>query len=258
MEKQITVWFGAGLLLAGLNFSQAQVIPTYFEVGGKLDLRPTVTETITNILWKFNGNVLAEWVKDQVELFYYEKYKDRTTLNTTTGKLVIGKMGKDDAGVYTVEINNKVHGQSYNAKWITRVTKPTVVFRPLTCGNESESCSVTCDGKEPESLTDAEPIDYSWKIGEKDWKMMKKDITITSAETETESIREISCRMKNPVSQEDSEPKVNPLFKLKPEVWKVHLRLSLHAVFWVFVGCVLLIPIGRLIRQRQDKNSSTT
>ena len=206
-----------------------------------------MNETITSIVWKINGNLVAEWVKDAIELDYYDKYKGRTTLNTATGQLVITKMQKDDVGSYTVEINTKVHIQSYDVKWITRVPKPIVVFRSLTCGQNSENCSVTCDVKEPASLRDAEPIQYSWKMGEKDWKTMTKDVNITSAQNETESIETISCRMKNPVSQEDSEPLENPLYtglksggiNVNPEVWKVHLRLSLHAVFWVFVGCVL-------------------
>uniref|UniRef100_A0A671XA93 Immunoglobulin V-set domain-containing protein n=1 Tax=Sparus aurata TaxID=8175 RepID=A0A671XA93_SPAAU len=126
MEKQITVWIGAVLLLASLNCSEAQVIPTYFEVGGTLDLRPTVTETITDILWKYNENLLAEWVKDEAELLYFDKYQGRTTLNTATGQLVINNMDKDDVGMYTVERNNRVHGQSYDVRWITRVPKPIV------------------------------------------------------------------------------------------------------------------------------------
>uniref|UniRef100_A0A671XAA1 Ig-like domain-containing protein n=1 Tax=Sparus aurata TaxID=8175 RepID=A0A671XAA1_SPAAU len=221
MEKQITVWISAVLLLASLKFSEAKIISEYFEVGGKLTLRPTVKETITNILWKYNGNLLAEWVKNEVDLLYYDKYQNRTTLNTATGQLVINGMKKDDVGMYTVEINNKVHGQSYDVKWITRVPKPTVVFRPLTCGPDSESCSVTCDGKEPGSLSDAEPIQYSWKIGEKDWKTTTNDITVTSAETVSDE--KISCRMTNPISQEDSELKKNPLFNVNPEDKKVQL-----------------------------------
>lgn len=169
MEKQITVWISSVLLLASLNFSEAQVIPEYFEVGGKLTLRPTVTETITNILWKFNGNLLAEWVLGDAEPFYNDKYNGRTTLNTATGQLEINNMANDDVGWYTVEINNKIHGQSYVVKWITKVPKPIVLFRSLTCGPDSESCSVTCYGKEAGSLSDAEPIQYSWKMGEKDW-----------------------------------------------------------------------------------------
>uniref|UniRef100_A0A671W179 Ig-like domain-containing protein n=1 Tax=Sparus aurata TaxID=8175 RepID=A0A671W179_SPAAU len=206
MEKQITVWIGAVLLLAALNCSEAQVISEYFVVGSKLDLRPTVTETITDILWRYNGNLVAEWVQGEVELLYYDKYKDRTTLKTATGQLVINNMEKDDVGSYTVDINNKAHGQSYDVKWITRVRKPSVLLRTLTCGPDSESCLFTCEVKEADSLSDAGPIEYSWKIGEKDWKTTTNDITVTSDQTDTESIETISCRMKNPVSQEDSEP----------------------------------------------------
>ena len=212
MEKQITVWISSVLLLASLNFSQAQRIPEYFEDGGTITLGPTVSETIGSIVWKFNGNLVAEWVKDAIELDYYDKYKGRTTLNTATGQLVITKMQKDDVGSYTVEINNKVHSQSYDVKWITRVPKPTAVFRPLTCGPDSESCSVTCEGKEAASLSDAEPIQYSWKIGDKAWETKTMEVTITRDQTQKESIKTISCRMENRVSQEDSGLTVNPMY----------------------------------------------
>nr|AIT82998.1 CD48 antigen [Sparus aurata] len=216
MEKQITVWISSVLLLASLNFSQAKVISTYFEVGGKLTLRPTVTETIDNILWKYNGNLLAEWVKGEVELLYYDKYKGRTTLNITSGQLEINNMVKDDVGSYTVEINNKVHGQSYDVKWITRVRKPSVVLRTLTCGPDSGSCLFTCEVKEADSLRDAEPIEYSWKMGEKAWETMTKDVNITSDQTKKESIKTVSCRISNPVSLEDSQLKENPMYTEPP------------------------------------------
>ncbi|XP_073337587.1 uncharacterized protein [Pagrus major] len=209
MEKQITFWLGVVLLWAALDCSQAGVIPSYFEVGGNLELRPTVTETITNILWKYNSYLLAEWVKDEVNLTYYDKYNGRTTLDPVSGRLVIKNLNKADEGLYTVEINNRVHDQSYTVKVITKVPKPSVVVRTLTCNPDSEKCLLSCDGKEPESLTEAEPIEYSWKMGEKDWEKMTKDINITSAETR--HVKTISCRMKNLVSQKESEPVKNPV-----------------------------------------------
>ncbi|XP_073337584.1 CD48 antigen-like [Pagrus major] len=238
MEKQITFWLGAVLLWAALDCSQArQVIPSYFEVGGNLELRPTVTETITNILWKYNGNLLAEWVKDEVELTYYDKYKGRTTLDPVSGRLEVRNMNKGDQGLYTVEINNRVHDQSYTVKVITKVPKPSVELRTLTCNPDSEKCLLSCDGKEPESLTEAEPIEYSWKMGDKDWKKMTKDITITSAETRHD--KTITCRMKNPVSQEESEPVNNPVYKepmqsveenIKPLL--SHIKLTIDRENW--------------------------
>ncbi|GLD69703.1 pregnancy-specific beta-1-glycoprotein 1-like protein [Lates japonicus] len=45
-----------------------------------------------------------------------------------------------------VEINMRVQNQSYKVEVMETVPKPTVVFRPLVCSHNSESCSLTCNG----------------------------------------------------------------------------------------------------------------
>ncbi|XP_073337617.1 T-lymphocyte surface antigen Ly-9-like [Pagrus major] len=249
MEKRITFWLGAVLLWAALDCSQAGVIPSYFVVGGNLELRPTVTETITNILWKYNGNLLAEWVKDEVELTYYDKYNGRTTLDPVSGRLEVTKMIKGDQGLYTVEINNRVHDQSYDVKSITKVPKPSVVVRTLTCNPESESCLLSCDGKDPETLKEAEPIEYSWKMGDKDWEKKTKDVTITSAETGQD--KTITCRMKNPVSEQDSETVTNPMYK-EPVITGLGSGMIAGIVFGLLLILALVVVFVLLWKFKPD------
>ncbi|XP_042288475.1 SLAM family member 9-like [Thunnus maccoyii] len=208
MEK-LTGCFLSVLLLAVPSSVLAE--DTFFGEGGELLLRPSFSEDITSILWKHNINLVAEWVKDIVDLQYYGDFKGRTTLNSTTGSLEITHMSPADSGVYSVEINDKVQPERYTAKVIERVPKPDVLVGPLICNPELEQCTLTCEG----NITGAEPVTYSWKNGGEEWKDGKKVRDITNDET-TSSVETFSCRMKNPISEEESKPKRNPFFKTEP------------------------------------------
>ncbi|KAL7383877.1 hypothetical protein ABVT39_019766 [Epinephelus coioides] len=198
MEKLMVLW----LLFAGLNFALAADIPQYFMEGGKLtlELRPPSSEPINYILWKFEGNLLGEWVKGKVDLTYYSTFQGRTTLDTNTARLEISSMTKADIGLYSVEINNKLQPDQYKAVLIKAVPKPEVVIRPLTCG--SESCTANCEG----DTTDAGPVTYSWKMGDREWKDSRKTIDITKADTA--NVETFTCRVKNQFTEDESEPLV--------------------------------------------------
>lgn len=199
------------LLMALLNVAVTEdtVTTMYFMDGDsiKLEVRPASTAPIINILWKFNGNLLAEWVENLVPLGYYPRIEGRANLTIETGQLIINKMKKEDKGVYSVEINGRVQSEKYHAKFIKKVQKPKVVVRPLTCTADSDSCSLTCAS----DTTDTEPITYSWKKGDGEWEVSGKDITITS--TDDSGVKTFTCRMKNPVSEEESDPEPNLLYK---------------------------------------------
>ncbi|XP_037637711.1 SLAM family member 9-like [Sebastes umbrosus] len=189
------------LVLSVLNVAVTEdtVTPVYFTDGGDLTLevRPAFPGHINNIVWIFNDNLLAEWVEDEG---YYLRIKGRATLTTETGQLIINNMSKEDEGVYSVEINDRVQSESYQAKLIKKVQKPKVVERTLTCGAISHRCRFSCDS----DTTEAEPITYSWKKGDGEWKVSGKDITITR-EYDSGG-KTFTCRMENPVSREESDP----------------------------------------------------
>ncbi|KAL7382857.1 hypothetical protein ABVT39_000503 [Epinephelus coioides] len=203
MEKMAALW----LLFAGLNFALAADIPQYFMEGGKLtlELRPPFSEPINYILWKFEGNLLGEWVKGKVDLTYYSTFQGRTTLDTNTARLEISSMTKADVGLYSVEINNKLQPDQYKAVLIKAVPKPKVVIQPLICAS-LESCTATCEG----DTTDAGPVTYSWKMGDREGKDSGKTIDITKAETA--NVETFTCRVKNQFTEEESERENNPLF----------------------------------------------
>ncbi|XP_034754523.1 SLAM family member 9-like [Etheostoma cragini] len=206
------------LLLATLNVARAQnkVTPRYFKDGGVLTLEPSPRPTgpITNLVWKLQGNLVAEWFKDKdtgqelVPLTYYRTYKGRATMDVTTGRLDITKMTKADTGLYSVEVNSVAQNERYDAVMIKEVPEPEVVTRPLTCSSASDGCTLTCDA-DPAVLVGAGPVTYSWKKGDGDWTGSGKDLDITkegTAEVET-----FTCRIQNPVSARESRPRRNPL-----------------------------------------------
>nr|ACQ58068.1 CD48 antigen precursor [Anoplopoma fimbria] len=230
MEKLIG-YFVLSVAVLRATVTGDKVTDKYFEDGGSLELevRPPHPETIKNILWKCDGNLVAEWYDVIVPLEFYGRYNGRTTLNTKTGLLVINKMTKADMGLYSMEINSKVQNEIYRAKLISRVPKPVVELRTKPCRDTSEFCKVSCEAY----LIDARPVTYSWKIGDKDWEESEgKDRTITK--TEIKGDKTITCNITNPISSDVSNPVDNSLFKEE-----INEETVMAIVLFSFVGvCV--------------------
>ncbi|XP_047458601.1 uncharacterized protein LOC125018614 [Mugil cephalus] len=198
------------VFLVILSHADAEKIPSYFKFGETLTLQPAFSEKITSIVYKFGGNLVAEWVGNEVPLTYYSTFDGRTTLNTTTGELKIDNMGKDDTGEFVVEINNVVQSQTFEPVEIKDVPDPSVKVRPLICDSSSYNCTVQllCDG----DIKESGPVTFSWRKDEGAWKESEQVMNITNDE-ETKKVETFSCRMKNPVSEKDSEPEQNPFNK---------------------------------------------
>uniref|UniRef100_A0A8C4HRU5 Ig-like domain-containing protein n=1 Tax=Dicentrarchus labrax TaxID=13489 RepID=A0A8C4HRU5_DICLA len=220
METQSGFWFLTVGLLAVLNSALAE--DKYVVVGGNVDLRPPFTGVITNILWKHNGNLLAEWAKGEAELTYFIPFQGHTTLDITSGRLEVRNMTIAHEGLYTVDINNKPQDQRYDVKVIEEVPKPSILSRPLTCSSASTNCTLTCG----EETKKAEPVTYSWKRDNEEWQQSMKDMLIIK--TEISHVKTFTCRMKNPVSEKESEPKDNPLFSEELPMQEQHTVAKLQ------------------------------
>ncbi|XP_038588741.1 uncharacterized protein LOC119913396 [Micropterus salmoides] len=247
METQTGVWLLAALLATLLVSVLAE--DKYIAVGGNLELRPQPSAAITNILWKHNNNLLAEWVEGAIHLTYYSTFKDRTTLNTTTGRLEIKNMGEADAGLYLVEINSHAQSPSYDVKVIKEVPKPEVVLRPVSCNGDSEACTLSCDG----DTGGAEPVTYSWKEGAGDWKESGQDMKINKTQTDVETF---SCKIKNPVSEKESEPKNNLFFQRNLpdfELWTKVLGTVIRSLTIFALFGTVVVHFGYLNRETVRK-----
>nr|XP_046257813.1 SLAM family member 7-like [Scatophagus argus] len=194
------------LLLVKLCFAVAEDPPSYDAVGGKLNLRPEFTAPIISILWKHNTDLLAEW--NTADGFtYYGTFKGRTTLDNSTAHLEISKLNQTDSGSYSVEINSVLQTKIYTVKVINEVPKPSVWIAPASCGPALTNCTFTCGGE----TKGAEPVAYSWKMGDGAWEPSVKERDISRLEIKLD--KTVTCRMKNPISEKESEPKENPFYK---------------------------------------------
>ncbi|XP_039994557.1 SLAM family member 9-like isoform X2 [Xiphias gladius] len=205
MEKRVFTCFRLLSVLL-LNSASAQNTNVFFPEGGTLNLSLPVSEALSSVLWKHNGNLVVEMVNSDLE--YYGRFENRTTLNQNTGRLEIKNITEADSGSYSVEINNKVQSQGYDVTVLKKVPKPEVVVRPLTCAPALERCSLSCEGDTRGDGT----VTYSWKQGDGEWKQEERSITIANSE-EIKGVKTFSCRMNNPVSEAESEPHQNPLFQ---------------------------------------------
>lgn len=212
MEKFVAVFAVlVALLAANVSVSEAQTVDTYFKAGGDLQLSPVpVSEKIFSIVWKYDKNLLAEWVKESINLTYYSKFKVRSKLDIVTGVLTVRNMTSGDKGVYSVEINNQVQSQVYQTVEIQEVPEPTVELQPLVCNSTSGSCRLICHG----DVANAGPVSYFWKKDDGGWEPERTDRKELSIE-ERNNVKTFTCRMKNPVSVKDSKPYTNPLYREK-------------------------------------------
>uniref|UniRef100_A0A3B3ZXJ1 Ig-like domain-containing protein n=1 Tax=Periophthalmus magnuspinnatus TaxID=409849 RepID=A0A3B3ZXJ1_9GOBI len=191
-----------GLIVScfGLHFALAQGGKKYFKVGNDIELRPPGTDKITQVLWKHNENLVAEWSKDS-EVDYYSTFKGRTHLDTNTGVLVISSTTENDGGTYKVEINDRLLDVEYEVALIQEVPKPTVWVKP---GVTDEERTLDCGGE----VSKAAPVEYFWDIGPNEnepWVMfVERKITWKNNET-TQMIQKLSCKMKNPLGEKSSD-----------------------------------------------------
>ncbi|XP_034465650.1 SLAM family member 5-like [Hippoglossus hippoglossus] len=227
------------LLLAALTSSAlGQSKPFYFEDGKQLVLTPPEHgSVISSVVWTHNSNLVVEWVNKDLEFF--GSFKGRTSLDESTAQLTVSAARQSDGGEYRVEINNVQQSQVYTAIVIKKVPKPSVVVVPTSCSTNSSRCTLTCQG----DPAGTEPLTYSWRKDSGWWgpEQQSMDHLIIN-DVKTKRVEEISCRMKNPVSEEESDPLKNPMYRkgyVSPGELAAIICSSILAV--VLVGLGLLI-----------------
>ncbi|XP_044201066.1 titin-like isoform X2 [Thunnus albacares] len=178
--------------------------PLYGKIGDKAVLTPdSVENPIYTIVWKHGPYFAIEWFRYGDETFSYRQFKDRGSLNTSTGALTITGLTPDDSGSYTVEINNKVTSKT-QLLVISPVPKPTV---SEWCEHRMTYCVLTCNG----NTTGAEPVTYRWTSGDTTLSSTKEH-KITKENKES-WFSWFSCALKNPVSFNSSEKVFNPFIR---------------------------------------------
>ncbi|XP_033956628.1 uncharacterized protein [Pseudochaenichthys georgianus] len=235
-------------LLVVASLRSASTEEKFFKEGGsvKLVLRPTLSVPITIIQWKYKDSILAEWVENVLPLTHN---REHIKLDKVSGRLAMEKMTKAEEGVYSVEVNNNVQKETYNVVFITDVPKPKIWISPLTCSEESDQCTLKCDG----DTTGAEPVTYSWKTDNGVWKESSRDMPITKKQHG--QVKTFTCKMKNPVGEKESDLFTNKLCKKEepkpsPVGWivgviVVALLVAVGGVIWAWKKKKL--PCGKRI-----------
>ncbi|XP_014193799.2 uncharacterized protein LOC106633511 [Haplochromis burtoni] len=230
------------LLVANVSFCQAETVEKYFRVGGTLQLSPEpVYGQITSIVWKYGKNLLAEWVKDQIPLTYYSKFRGRTTLNTDTGVLEIRNMTAADNEVYTVEINNQIQSRVHKIMAIEDVPRPVLEAKPLSCGSASKDCKLVCEG----DASKAGPVEYFWEKDDREWEKSKENTMEIINDEETQRVKTFSCRIQNQFSEKESNALDNPFYR--EETTKEPSTLGSGAIVGIVLVVILLVVAAVLL-----------
>uniref|UniRef100_A0A672FHY0 Ig-like domain-containing protein n=1 Tax=Salarias fasciatus TaxID=181472 RepID=A0A672FHY0_SALFA len=172
-------------------------VTVYGKLGGEVALHPGVQTSITSIVWKEGADIAVEW--DGTEEDRHRHYRGtagllRGRLNRTSGVMTITGLVRDDSKVYTPEINNK---------------KGTPVRLTVIC-KSGTSCTLTCSA----DTTGADPVTYRWKSDLRAVAHPLKDYVIKKNASET--VKEFSCELQNPVSLESSQAVANPFARESP------------------------------------------
>uniref|UniRef100_A0A3Q1EZ55 Ig-like domain-containing protein n=1 Tax=Acanthochromis polyacanthus TaxID=80966 RepID=A0A3Q1EZ55_9TELE len=240
------IWFTAVALIT----AEAQNTLEYLEVGAKLILQPKpFSGPIKSITWRFNDNIVGVLDEGQ-SLRYSTAFRDRASVDTTTGVLEISNMTKTDSGLYKVTINNKIQDGGYDVGVIKQVPKPELKITPSTCSNESKSCLLSCDG----DITEAGPVTFYFYFQKGDgvWKEREENITIMN-DNDTQAVGNFSCRMKNPFGQKDSGLVNNP-FYVPPK--PVPIPPTVGIVLGVLAGLGVIGGVGGGVYYTKNKSKN--
>ncbi|XP_059184206.1 lymphocyte function-associated antigen 3-like [Centropristis striata] len=227
------VWLG--VFLAAAESAETEI---YGRLGGEVVLKPGVipqTEAITQILWKIGPDIAADWENNELDV--KDRFITRGHLNTSSGELTITGLRRNDSGVYTSEINYKVSLTSpTRLTVISPVPKPTVT---KSCNADESSCTLTCAG----DVTGAGMVTYTWRSDNNETSSSREQLI---SKDDDMSVKEFTCQLKNPVSQESSEPFSNPFPNpFTPPAMKLNFSTGLTVFLCLLIAVVLLVCFHR-------------
>ncbi|XP_063340824.1 SLAM family member 9-like [Pelmatolapia mariae] len=217
------------MVLGTISFCQEL---THLRFGDTVRLVPhKLSERVYSVVWKYNKNLLAEWVEGSIPLTYYNKFRGRTMLNTETGTLVFQNGTLSDTGLYSVELNNQVQDMKYWISIIENVPKPTARVTPVLCNLTLANCTVVCEG----DVSKADPVEYLWTLDDGEWRHGDREMEISNKRY-LWNVKNITCRMRNPVSERDSDSVSNPFYQ--------ETGMGLYVALGIAIGLVaLLAPV---------------
>nr|XP_015220030.1 PREDICTED: pregnancy-specific beta-1-glycoprotein 8-like isoform X1 [Lepisosteus oculatus] len=199
----------------------------YGLLNGHVQISPSLSGSFQEVIWHFGVNKVAEWDSLTNKPDYYPPFKGRTHLEKNA-TLSIENLTEKDSGGYTVDmhINEKVQTQQFTIEVIRPVSKPNITAK---C-NETQ-CSLSCEG-------DSTVREYSWSINGRvgSWSNTAERLLIWRNES-----LEYVCKVRNPKSEEESEP-----FVIEPlSGGRMHLILILPVVILLITLLSFAVKYGR-------------
>ncbi|XP_054881048.1 uncharacterized protein LOC129355480 [Poeciliopsis prolifica] len=222
------------LLLSAAPVSSDETI--YAKEGGKLTLKPktgSVSDATKSIIWKIGEDLVVD--SDPVGLIIYERFKARINLNNRTGELTITDLTFDLTGVYRTVIDNTDIDHKINLFVLAPVPVPSIAS---SCPEGTNTCDLICEG----NTTRAKPVTYIWMTDNAE--VLDPSNKIYTVKGDSAGVREFSCKMMNPVSEERSKPFSNP-FKAVQSGPRISTGVT---VLVVLLFLVILVAIGHRMK----------
>ncbi|XP_027866647.1 uncharacterized protein LOC114140717 isoform X2 [Xiphophorus couchianus] len=220
------------VVLAAASVSSDETI--YAKEGGEVTLKPkqaSVTDTTKSITWKVGEDLVVDL--DSVGTIYYGRFQGRSNLNNRTGELTLRSLTYDLTDVYTIEING-IPIDHIKLIVLAAVPVPTIA---LSYPEGAHTCTLTCEG----NTARAEPVEYRWMTD--DTEVPGSTNKTFTVKENSSGVREFSCKMKNPVSENRSKPFANP-FKAQSGP-----RISTgFTVLAILLFLVILVAIGHRMK----------
>ncbi|XP_060923208.1 uncharacterized protein LOC132996859 isoform X2 [Limanda limanda] len=192
----------------------------------------SVTGPINHIKWKVGPDLAVQWESTDSDVTYYRHFKERASLNTSSGAMTIRGLTQTDSNLYTPEINGTMATPT-RLTVLAPVPVPTVT---ASCNEDKSSCTLTCEG----NVKDVELVIYNWKSDDVPLRNSSKDHHVEKEESL--SVKEFSCELENPVSLESSERIANPFITDTTPEKKLNISTGLM-VFLSLLGAVVLLAV---------------
>ncbi|XP_051998929.1 uncharacterized protein LOC127655265 isoform X13 [Xyrauchen texanus] len=212
----------------------------YVESGKSGNLNPNIQGKPEDILWTFNGNKAAE--HDLSELYEYGQFKERTTINFSTGHLTVRQMTHSDSGVYksTIQIKGILHLSAHDVQVIDAVPEPSVTCK---VNHTTELKSLFC------SVDSQFPAAYEW-IGSNAAHQPGQELYI-SKEENPDTV--YTCTVKNQVSQKSNSLSLKECNTDGSQLALKNNLLIIIVVVVVVVVVVFVFIIGIIIYSIKKK-----
>ncbi|XP_054483308.1 uncharacterized protein LOC129116440, partial [Anoplopoma fimbria] len=218
--------------------------PKYALKGGKVLLLPDIAGHPDGILWKHNGNKVAEFNGQEQEV--YHPYENRITLGWASAELDITDLRFEDSGDYELEvdINKGLHRSLYKLQVIDKVANPTISCEMNDGGSSNISGNLVCSAepRRPQSL-----IKFEWTTRG----IIQPGPNLQISLGDQHDDEEYSCNVSNPLSSETATFTANDCYPDKSS------SVPLIAI-GVIVPVLLLVGLAILYRKLCHKGPKET